>query len=147
MLPIITPELISAFNTRFLQSDNCWIWIGPLHKDGYGVFTRKYNRKYLAHRIKYAIYFGPFIENLKVCHSCDNPPCVNPYHLFLGTDAGNAKDSQLKGRKGQLLNKDSVLEIRHKFLLGYTLDQLAKEYRVSKPTVSRVINRKIWNHI
>lgn len=146
MLPKIDSKIISAFNMRFIQSPGCWIWIAYTGPEGYGVFRQKAG-SWLAHRLAYKINFGEFDEELKVCHSCDNPPCVNPSHLWLGTDQDNRTDSVLKGRNFSILNKFQVLEIRAKFIGGYSLDELAIKYKVSKATISRIVNRLIWNHI
>lgn len=89
---------------RFLQKikvseSGCWEWqAGIQNKDGYGGF--QFEGKYqLAHRASYKMYIGEIPVSMIICHSCDNPPCVNPFHLFLGTDAINTKDSISKGRR------------------------------------------------
>jgi hypothetical protein len=80
------------------KSDECWNWIGgTTSKGGYGYF--RLNKKYeYAHRIAYILEYGDFNQNLDVCHTCDNLPCVNPFHLFLGTRKDNIQDMINKGR-------------------------------------------------
>ncbi|KKL23315.1 hypothetical protein LCGC14_2426600 [marine sediment metagenome] len=82
----------------FINLDNgCWKYIGFINKDGYGRF-RVNGKKTLAHRFMYLIVFGAIPNELLVCHKCDNPKCVNPNHLFLGTDKDNVRDSINKKR-------------------------------------------------
>lgn len=76
---------------------DCWVWKGSKAGAGYGVLGIDYKSVY-AHRFSYELHFGPIPDNLCVLHKCDNPPCVNPDHLFLGTQLDNMDDRNRKGR-------------------------------------------------
>jgi len=98
---IVTPELVARFESKVIRDDcmpdGCHIWTGHINRGGYGTLGNN-NKEILAHRASYAIYKGEIPHGMIICHRCDNPPCVNPAHLFLGTVSDNAKDSVAKGR-------------------------------------------------
>ena len=102
---IITPEFVARFESRVVRDDGmpggCHIWIGHINNGGYGAYNNN-NRSIKAHRASYAIYNGEIPNGMHVCHRCDNPPCVNPVHLFLGSISDNMKDAVAKGRHAQV---------------------------------------------
>lgn len=128
------------------DKDTCWLWLGALNNRGYGLFSVN-SKLMLAHRYSYQLHKDP-IGNLCVLHTCDNPKCVNPNHLFLGTQGDNNRDCVRKGRhKGpsnlKILTPESAKEIQELYITGlYTQNELAKEYNVHPTTISNVINRK-----
>jgi hypothetical protein len=134
----------------------CWLWTAPLDKDGYGAMQIRYKRL-RAHRISYAMHNGPLKSSELVLHKCDNPRCVNPNHLFTGSQADNVKDRDKKQRmhkpKGELhpmskLTEEKVRFIRANYVRGLIrMKDLAAMLGVNTPAVCNVVNRRAWNHI
>jgi HNH endonuclease len=130
----------------------CWPWAGRC--DRYGIFTVG-KRAVLAHRYAWTLATaGPVPDGLCVLHECDNPPCCNPAHLFLGTQLQNIEDRQRKGRqaRGERINAtkltpEQVREIRERYAAGERQIPLAKEYGINHGTVSRIVNREFWEHV
>jgi HNH endonuclease/helix-turn-helix protein len=140
-------------------SENCWLWTGCKDErpgKGYGEF-RVNNKKTLTHRYSYLINVGAIPDGLLVCHRCDNPSCVRPEHLWLGTPKDNSQDCSKKGRKNTPKGEDSVSskltevevrEIKETYAAGgITHRELAKRYGVSRPHIGDIINGSRWPHI
>jgi hypothetical protein len=125
--------------------DECWEWTRGKLKQGYGQFHHPEMPPSgkLAHRASYWLTHGGFDLSLLVCHRCDNPPCCNPAHLFLGTIQDNIRDRTLKLRSHSPLTVDDVTAIRAS---GEKQRVLAERYGVSQPTISLIRNRKTWEH-
>jgi hypothetical protein len=109
-----------------------------------------------AHRLSYELTYGEIPDSMEVCHKCDNPCCVNPSHLFLGTRQDNIDDRERKGRnnppKGPAnaktkLTAEKVLEIREKRSQGVSFEKLAKEYGVCKKTIQDAVSGKNWAYL
>lgn len=81
------------------SSNECWLWIGSIKPNGYGNFMVCRDKPINAHRMCWRICYGPIPDNMNVLHKCDNPRCVNPHHLFLGTQVDNLNDAKNKGRR------------------------------------------------
>jgi hypothetical protein len=89
--------VIKRFEAKFVDVGKCWLWRAGKDRDGYGTF-QAFGRGHRAHRFSYRIYVGKLRKDLLVCHSCDNTSCVNPNHLFVGTQLDNKQDCIRKGR-------------------------------------------------
>ncbi len=85
------------FCAKIEVTESCWIWRGALFASGYGKVSCG-EKKRRAHRVAHELFIGPLPDDLHVLHRCDNPPCVNPTHLFLGTHIDNMRDMEAKGR-------------------------------------------------
>src|SRR5689334_5076325 len=122
-----TPKFLARFWSRVDRTAgmlDCWLWTARKNADGYGCISI-YNKERLAHRISYDIAYGNLTADLLVLHTCDNPSCVNPYHLFLGTDLDNVRDKEQKSRGNHVhgeqhgqckLTDTQVDEIRHLYM-------------------------------
>ena len=138
--------------------NECWIWTAGTKQDGYGIFYLKgyvNDNKVRAHRLSYEYYHGSINPpDLFVCHKCDNPICVNPNHLFLGTNQENQydrfnKDRQAIGTKNgrSKLTELDVIDIRDLFKNGMTIQELANLYNMGWTTISNIIKRNNWKNI
>ena len=133
--------------------DDCWEWLAGKNYKGYGILMRKESKK--AHRIAYELTYGPIPNGLHICHHCDNPGCMNPTHLFAGTDMDNTADCIRKGRfiKGEQngqakLTSEQVLSIRGEYSQGNTsYPKLGVKYNVDPSTIGKIINQETWRHI
>jgi hypothetical protein len=140
---------------KFVEKDKngCWNWTGKTRKDGYGTIV--YNGKETrAHRVSLILKGYVLNRSIKVCHNCDNPKCVNPDHLFLGTQKDNIKDMFKKHRNSAYFDKgvknpnakltqEQVNEIRNKYIpYKYSTNRLAKEYGLCQQNIWKIINHK-----
>jgi hypothetical protein len=158
----VEKKYIDRFFERItkLKEDGCWLWNGMLDKHKYGIMTTRINnipKNIFAHRISYFIYFGEFDEKLCVLHKCDNPSCVNPNHLFLGTQLDNIADCVSKGRasggsskgsanKAAKLSENDVVEILKLCDEGgTTFKEMAEMYGVSPRTIEGIAYHLSWN--
>lgn len=135
--------------------NQCWAWTGHKDRDGYGITWVK-PKTIKAHRLIFNLIRGPIPSGMLVCHKCDNPGCVNPEHLFLGSNSENIQDSISKGRWacgeskcGSKLTDGDVKEIRRLYDSGaQTPKQIAAQFQnVSYRLVWLVCRRKAWRHV
>jgi hypothetical protein len=132
------------------EEDECWLWTNATTGGGYGTI-RINNKKYPTHRLVYELNYGKIPDGMHVCHKCDNPPCCNPSHLFLGTHKDNMLDKMKKCRQrrnsgNSKITEDDVREIRR--LHGtITQKKLAEKFGIVQTTVSRIVFRERWKHV
>ena len=154
---------------RTAGPDACWPWVARVGAGGYGVirFGSKHRR---AHRVAYELAHGPIPTDLFVCHTCDNPRCCNPRHLWLGSPGDNMADRDSKGRQARgersgrhtqpgatprgervgtaKLTAAHVLSIRERDTAGgATISALAREYGVTRAAIRAILLRTSWRHL
>lgn len=153
----VTKPLAELFWSKIDTSGECWTWTAAIDQKGYGCFMRR-GVPTRAHRVAYELTHGPIPPGLLALHRCDNPPCCNPAHLFLGTHADNVRDMDRKGRRRNTphhgghngmarLTASTVRLIRHERAQGATLSLLAKRFNVTMSTVSKVALGRSWKHV
>jgi len=144
--------LEDRFWMRVTPRAGCWEWGGSTN-GRYGVIGSRY-RVHYAHRISYELHFGPVPDGLQVLHRCDNPPCVNPAHLWLGTRSDNMLDASRKGRlprdnkgernPGAVIDSATATAIRDGYATGVSQVALAQRYGISRTQVGRIVRREAW---
>ena len=155
-----TPEA-EKFWSNVDRTGECWLWLKSTRSYGYGQYW--FRRKIVeTHRISWILTHGDIPKGMCVCHACDVPACVNPSHLFLGTQRDNLADMHRKGRdfshfrehpsKGEAnrrakLTEDEVRAIRTRYASGESLRALGRAFHVDFTCISSVVNRKTWRHI
>jgi hypothetical protein len=150
---------IGRFFSKVAVSDpsDCWEWTGYCVSGGYGTFWYQ-GKPQLSHRVAWELTRGPIPDGMCVCHSCDNPKCVNYLnHLWLGTNLENTQDRDKKNRNINLvgtqhgcakLTEANVLLIRELYKTGnYSHADLGKMFNVDRTNVYSIVNRKTWRHV
>lgn len=139
--------------------NGCWIWMLSIIKDGYGRMQIG-PKKILAHRLSYEAFIGKIPEGMLVLHSCDVPSCINPDHLFIGTDQTNTDDKVSKGRhahgpqhaawsrgENQHAAKLSAEKVRLIRADDRPQSEIAKDFFVQQTVISAVKRGKTWKHV
>lgn len=129
----------------------CHEWRGATMSNGYGVVGRSDGSNVGAHRASFEVHIGPIPPRMLACHRCDNPPCINPAHLFLGSHKNNSQDMVIKGRHGRSsarLSDSQASEVRALHALGnVTHLQLAEKFGISRSKITNIVNRKSYRHV
>lgn len=167
-----TPKIMRHFWSKVDTSGDCWTWQRYRCRKGYGI-VRIEGQLQKAHRVAWMMTRGPIPDGMQICHHCDNPPCVRPDHLFLGSQSDNSKDMGSKGRhwlqkqperslfvrqptikprgtqnRHAKLTDEQVREIRKVHTeKRVSRRQIARMFNVSETTVRRVVNRELWKHV
>ena len=158
-----TPESFWADVDKQSSLDGCWLWTGCIGAYGYGALTYQ-NKSWRAHRLSYILTYGDLpvtndYHGTCVLHKCDNRQCVNPEHLFSGTQTDNLRDMRSKNRQAspfimkgseqkasKLKEKDIpvIMEMRSRKI---SLSKIGAKFNVSKVCISYVVNGKSWAHV
>ena len=152
-IPDLTKRQLRNFWEKVDRSSDCWLWTGCKTPKRYGVVSLN-NAKYYAHRVLFHISGGKYEEGKEVCHSCNNPSCVNPEHLRMDTRKGNSADraaagTLLRGSENyaSVLDEEKVRCSRKMYQDGHTQKDIAKKYGVNHSTIGYVVRNKTWKHI
>ncbi len=152
-----TEKVLRSAELRLLArltraANRCWEWAGPVDRDGYGLLQVN-DIGSRAHRVAYRVFRNELSGARCVCHSCDNPRCCNPAHLFLGSDADNARDRDRKGRGPRgaknhfaKLTAEKAQEIRRHLNSGRGQSETARLCGVSVTIVHNIARGKAWRH-
>ncbi|HXG36555.1 MAG TPA: HNH endonuclease [Dehalococcoidia bacterium] len=161
--------IAERFWSKVDKSGDCWLWMAGQRRDGYGVFgvgsrSDGSKKQMRAHRMAWELTYGSIPDGLFVCHHCDNPPCVKPQHLFLGTHAENVADMWRKGRENfafanlekrargerhgsAKLTEEMVRTIRQLQLVGLSRRTIASRFGVNRSLISGILSGKYWRHV
>jgi HNH endonuclease len=139
-----------------IDSKGCWIWQGAKTEGGYGhLYVDGYTQ--LAHRVMWTVVVGSIPDGMLICHTCDNPPCINPEHLFMGTVSANSRDMVQKGRgrgasrpgeknPNHKISNDTVLRIRQMFQEGMKPQKIADLLGLNNDHVSSITRGDRWSY-
>lgn len=143
-------KAIERLTRKSIRAGSCIEWTGSTYKDGYGVLHVDLKR-WAAHRLSYTVHIGEITRGMLVCHTCDNPKCINPDHLFLGTDKENAMDKVMKHRQScgekvpqAKLTANDVIFIRND---NRKCAEIALDYGVTSECINQAKKRITWKHV
>lgn len=158
--------LAERFESKYIPEpmSGCWLWTAAVDACGYGQLAMGGTSHFAlrAHRVAWTIYRGEIPIGLQVLHKCDNPPCVNPDHLFLGTHIDNMLDRDSKGRSylvktpidnrgsrhgNSKLTEDDVRAMRQLTDSTMTISQAARQFHIARHTAWEIIKRRRWKHV
>ena len=152
----MNPATLERFWARVQKSDGCWEWTGArTAAGGYGEIMVD-GVPWRAHRLSWTLVNGPIADGARVLHRCDNPPCVRPEHLFLGSQAENVADMEAKGRArhpvgerhgNAKLTEEAVRSIRAAHRSGVTRAYLARQHGVGWDAIGKIVSGEMWAHV
>ena len=163
------PDVLKRFWNKVQKTDACWLWTASIGSHGYGQLNIE-GKPETAHRLSWLIHNGNIPSGLFICHTCDNRRCVNPDHLFLGTQSDNMRDALSKGKSclaqpnvmvahpekrhwgsknpRSKLTEEQVKEMRSMYTPGQiTMAQIAEKYGVTRHAVGNIVKRRLWKQV
>lgn len=151
----MTDKLVKKFWNYVDKTDTCWNWDGRGSIRGYGYICVRLPQHVSAHRFSWMLHNGAIPKGMVICHKCDRPCCVNPNHLFMGTQSNNVADKVSKGRgfiqlayANAHLSADQIKEIRASYKPHKITQQtLAKKYGVTRENIHYILKGKSWGHL
>ena len=138
------------------KTPTCWIWVGHKNEHGYGIITNENKKQVKAHRFIYEQTYGAIPPKMNALHKCDNPACVNPQHIYLGTQKDNVRDMMERNRGGykamggddhpnRKITMDKANEIRRLWSLGGVFQrELGEKFGISQAVVSKILRGQAW---
>ena len=150
----MAPHHVLRFWSKIKETETgCWEWQGSRRPDGYGRIMIGKKRR-TTHRIAFLLHHGELPEDKFICHTCDNPPCCNPLHLFKGTPKDNSLDQYAKGRSTHgtrngraILIPEQIIEIRRLRRAGLSYSKLASSFGVTKNNIAMIVKNITWTRI
>ena len=147
----------SRFFTKVKKGKGCWIWLAYKDANGYGKLSWvERGHPIHAHRASWIIHYGKIPQGHCVLHRCDNPPCVRPDHLFLGTQIDNIRDMVRKRRQRSAIGENNfnskltaqlIYEIRILASTGRTYRSLGAQFGVSHGMIGHIVKKRAWSHL
>lgn len=148
-----TKPLESRFWSKVQKTDGCWLWVGAKHgRYGHGKMLKRMGEPLReAHRVSWELHYGPIPDGMCVLHRCDNPPCVRPEHLFIGSRQDNSTD-MVEKRRNQRGNQKPNAKLTEADVISLrasteSLAVLAHKYRVSKTVIRLARIGRTWKHV
>lgn len=150
----MSKDALSRLMSRVSKTETCWLWTGPVNSSGYGGMGFQ-GRTQGAHRVAYQLLVGPIQQGLHVLHRCDNPRCVNPEHLWVGTRSENMQDASRKGRTNPFrgageanprarLTRAQVVQAREWRAQEVSYAEIGRRLGVNSGTVHHAVNGRNW---